>query len=108
MSARSLTVTLTPGTLRLKRLKDRTAQHTQKQNGGKVFYFVIMEKSGFKYMTATLETMHGVKLKIEKQGMKCHLGQPDQTRSYLYKRSHAAHLTDGSLKILRVYWLVEI
>ena len=92
------------------------AEEAERQNGtahteakwGKSLLFVIMEKSGFKYMTATLETMHGVKLKIEKQGMKCHLGQPDQTRSYLYKRSHAAHLTDGSLKILRVYWLVEI
>src|SRR5258707_2288836 len=49
----------------------------------------------FKYMTATPEAMHGVKLKIEKQGMKCHFGRPDRARSCPYERSHTANLTRG-------------
>ncbi|SRR5229473_3456354 len=68
-----------------------TAAHKSKM-GGKCSS-CNYSKVRFKYMTATPEAMHGVKLKIERQGMKCHFGRPDRARSCPYERSHAAHLT---------------
>jgi hypothetical protein len=97
VSARSLA--LTPGTLRLKRLKDRTGKGTathKSEKRGKSNLFCNYGEVRFKYMTATPEAMHGVKLKIEKQGMKLRsvpeLSVRAQPRSPPYNDSHDAYL----------------